>query len=78
MVSNAISNLKFQSQRNEPIRTASPIYDSDNENDFSFDLEAENSNPSTRNEMATPRRTASKSPKNSQRKVHKYRIVELV
>ena len=72
----------MQSQRNEPLRTASPIYDgnSENENDFSFDLDAEpiNSPPSTgrvldRNEMATPRRrSASASPRNSQRKVFKY------
>ena len=74
MIHNAqVCIFKLQGQRNEPPRTASPIYDSDNENDFSFDLDAEpiNSPPPTRrvvdrNEMATPRRrAASASPRNS-------------
>ena len=59
------------------MRTASPIYDGDSENDLPFDIESGqiNSQPSNgrvldRNEMATPRRrSASASPRNSQRKV---------
>ena len=59
------------------MRTASPIHDSDSENDLPFDIESGqiNSQPSNgrvldRNETATPRRrSASASPRNSQRKV---------
>ena len=72
------SIFKLQSQRNEPLRAASPIYDSDHENDLPFDIESGpiNSPPErglNRNEMATPR-SASASPRNSQRKVFKYRV----
>ena len=68
------SIFKLQSQRNEPLRAASPIYDNDYENDLPFDIESGpiNSPPErglNRNEMATPRRSASASPRNSQRKV---------